>query len=130
MTRRSVSTSGAPRTGLPYAQAIQYGDLVYVSGQVAIDPSTGQAVEGDVRVQTRRVLDNINAILQAAGTSLEYSVEALCFLADAADFAAFNEVYASYFPDDPPARTTVQAALPLAGLKVEIRVIAGVPSAS
>jgi 2-iminobutanoate/2-iminopropanoate deaminase len=130
MPRRSISTSSAPRTGLPYAQAIQYGDVVYVSGQVAIDPATGQPVQGDVRVQTRRVLDNISAILQAAGTSLEYAVEAVCFLADAADFAAFNEVYASYFAVDPPARTTVQAALPLAGLKVEIRVVAGLPSAS
>ncbi len=127
MPRRSVSTDSAP-SNIRYAQAIQYGDIVYVSGQVAIDPATGQAVQGDVRVQTQRVLDNISSILRAAGTSLEYTVEAMCFLADAADFPAFNEEYARYFRVDPPARTTVQVALPLAGLKVEIRVIAGVPT--
>jgi 2-iminobutanoate/2-iminopropanoate deaminase len=127
MIRRSVSTDAAPRTGLPYAQAIVYGDMVFVSGQVAIDSATGQPLDGDIRVQTRHILDNVGTILQAAGTSLEHTLEALCFLADASDFAAFNEVYSSYFPKDPPARTTVQAALPLAGFKVEIRVIAGLP---
>jgi 2-iminobutanoate/2-iminopropanoate deaminase len=127
MTRRTISTASAPRTGFPYSQAIAYGNMVFVSGQVAVDPATGQPVDGDIRLQTRRVLDNISAILQAAGTSLEYTLEAMCFLSDTADFAAFNEVYASYFPVHPPARTTVQAALPAAGFKVEIRVVAGVP---
>jgi 2-iminobutanoate/2-iminopropanoate deaminase len=102
--------------------------MVFVSGQVAVDPQTGQPVEGDIRLQTRRVLDNISAILQAAGTTLELTLEALCFLSDAADFPAFNEVYASYFPVDPPARTTVQATLPAAGFKIEIRVVAGLPT--
>src|SRR5262245_24063581 len=125
VARQPVTTSDAPRTGLPYAQAIRYADLVFVSGQVAIDPATGQPVMGDIRLQTRRVLDNISSILTAAGTSLEFTLEAMCFLSDPADVPAFNEVYASYFPADPPARTTVQAGLPLEAFKVEIRVIAG-----
>jgi 2-iminobutanoate/2-iminopropanoate deaminase len=128
MIRQTVSSPDAPRTGLPYAQAIRFGDLVFVSGQVAIDPATGQPVQGDIREQTRRVLDNVSAILESAGTSLPHALECLCFLSDAADFSAFNEVYASYFASDPPARTTVQAALPLEAFKVEIRVIAAVPS--
>ena len=128
MTRRTISTASAPRTGLPYSQAIAYGNMVFVSGQVAVDPATGQPVDGDIRLQTRRVLDNVSAILEAAGTSLEYTLEAMCFLSDTADFAAFNEVYATYFPVDPPARTTVQTGLPAAGFKVEIRVVAGLPT--
>ena len=125
--REIVSTDRGPRTGLPYSQAVRHGDLVFVAGQVAIDPATGQVVAGDVRAQTRRVLDNVQAILRAAGTSLDQAVEAMCFLRDIGDFAAFNEVYRTYFPHDPPARTTVQAVLPREGLLVEIRVVAGMP---
>ncbi|HEV8306621.1 MAG TPA: Rid family detoxifying hydrolase [Methylomirabilota bacterium] len=125
--REIISTDAGPRTGLPYSQAVRHGDLVFVAGQVAIDPATGQVVEGDVRVQTRRVLDNVQAILRAAGTSLEHAVETVCFLRDIADFPAFNEAYRGYFPTDPPARTTVQAILPREGLKVEIRVVAAMP---
>lgn len=127
MKRQVISTDKGPRTGLPYSQAIRHGDLVFVAGQVAIDPATGQVVEGDIRAQTRQTLANIEAILEAAGTSLAHAVECICLLHDIGDFAAFNEVYKGFFPKDPPARTTVQAVLPRPGLLVEIRTVAAMP---
>lgn len=129
MTRQVISTDEGPRTGLPYSQAIRHGDLVYVAGQVALDPATGQVVKGGIREQTRQVLENIQAILKAAGTSLAHAVECVCFLGSIADFGAFNEVYQGFFPKDPPARTTVQAVLPRPGLLVEIRTVAAMPPA-
>lgn len=130
MTRREVLQSTVPSTGLPYAQAIRAGDLVFVAGQVALDPATGQAMAGDVTAQTERVLENIKRILEGAGTSLAYAVENLCFLADARrDFAAFNAVYGRYFDTNGPTRTTVQAVLPREGLLVEIRCVAAMPPA-
>jgi 2-iminobutanoate/2-iminopropanoate deaminase len=125
--RQIISTDSGPRTGLPYSQAVRHGDLVFVAGQVALDPATGQVVEGDIRPQTRQVLENIQAILRAAGTSLDHAVECLCLLSNIGDFAAFNEVYKGFFPKDPPARTTVQAVLPRPGLLVEIRTVAAMP---
>jgi 2-iminobutanoate/2-iminopropanoate deaminase len=127
MRREVIDTPNAPHTGLPYSQAIRYGGLVFVAGQTAFNPVTGLMEPGDIRSQTRLVLDNTAAILAAAGTSLDYALEAICFLADVADFPAFNDVYRSYFPTNGPPRTTVQAALPIDGLRVEIRVIAGMP---
>jgi 2-iminobutanoate/2-iminopropanoate deaminase len=127
--RQVISTDSGPRTGLPYSQAIRHGDTVYVAGQVALDPKTGQVVAGGIREQTQQVLQNIEAILRAAGTSLAHAVECLCLLHDIGDFAAFNEVYKGFFPKDPPARTTVQAVLPRPGLLVEIRTVAGMPPA-
>lgn len=129
MKRQVISTDKGPRTGLPYSQAIRHGDLVFVAGQVALDPATGQVVAGAIREQTRQVLENTQAILKAAGTSLDHAVECLCLLADIGDFAAFNEVYKGFFPKDPPARTTVQAVLPRPGLLVEIRTVAAMPPA-
>ncbi len=131
MTKREVLKSTVPATGLPYAQAIRVGDMVYVAGQVALDAATGQAMAGDVIVQTERVIENIKAILENAGTSLAHAVENLCFLADARrDFAAFNAVYGRYFDTNGPTRTTVQAVLPRDGLLVEIRCIAVMPPAA
>ena len=127
MSRQIISTDAGPRTGLPYSQAVRHGDLVFVAGQVALDPKTGQVVEGDIRPQTRQVLENIEAILRAAGTSLAHAVECLCLLSNIGDFAAFNEVYKTFFRKDPPARTTVQAVLPRPGLLVEIRTVAAMP---
>ena len=98
--RQVISTDQGPRTGLPYSQAIRHGDLVFVAGQVALDPATGQVVAGDIRAQTRQVLENIQAILRAAGTSLDHAVECLCLLSNIGDFAAFNEVYRGFFPKD------------------------------
>jgi 2-iminobutanoate/2-iminopropanoate deaminase len=130
MTKREVLKSTVPATGLPYAQAIRVGDLVFVAGQVALDPATGQAMPGDVAVQTLKVIENIKAILENAGTSLDHAVENLCFLADVRrDFAAFNAVYGRYFDTNGPTRTTVQAVLPRDGLLVEIRCLAVMPPA-
>lgn len=129
MTKREViSASAVPTTGLPYAQAIRVGELVFVSGQVALDPATGKALEGDVTAQTEAVIARISGILAAAGTSLARAVENLCFLADVRrDFAAFNAVYGRHFDVTGPARTTVQAVLPREGLLVEIRCVAAMP---
>jgi 2-iminobutanoate/2-iminopropanoate deaminase len=130
MTKREVLKSTVPATGLPYAQAIRVGALVFVAGQVALDPATGQAMPGDVAVQTLKVIENIKAILENAGTSLDHAVENLCFLADVRrDFAAFNAVYGRYFDTNGPTRTTVQAVLPREGLLVEIRCLAVMPPA-
>ena len=131
MTKREVLKSTVPATGLPYAQSIRVGDMVYVAGQVALDPVTGQAMAGDMTAQTERVIENIKAILESAGTSLAYAVENLCFLSDARrDFAAFNAVYGRYFDTNGPTRTTVQAVLPREGLLVEIRCVAVMPPAA
>jgi 2-iminobutanoate/2-iminopropanoate deaminase len=128
MTKREVLKSKVPTTGLPYSQAIRVGDLVFVAGQVALDPATGQAMPGDVGAQTEKVIENIKGILENAGTSLGYAVENFCFLADVRrDFAAFNAAYSKYFDTNGPTRTTVQAVLPRDGLLVEIRCLAVMP---
>ena len=130
MTKREVLKSTVPATGLPYAQAIRAGGFVFVAGQVALDPATGNAMPGDVTAQTERVIGNIKGILESAGTSLAYAVENICFLADVKrDFAAFNAVYGKYFDTTGPTRTTVQAVLPRDGLLVEIRCLAVMPDA-
>ena len=121
-----VSTGKAPKAIGPYSQGIKAGDFVFTAGQAGVDPATGKLVEGGIAEQTRQVLKNIQAILEAAGTSLDRVVKVGVFLQDMADFQAMNAVYAEFFPPDknPPARTTVQAArLPLGAL-VEIDAIA------
>jgi 2-iminobutanoate/2-iminopropanoate deaminase len=119
-----VLTSRAPKPIGPYSQAIKSGGLVFVSGQVALDPQSGEFVGTEVRQQTERVLENLKAILEAAGVHLSHVVKTTVFLKDMNDFAAMNEVYARYFAAAPPARSTVQAArLPKDAL-VEIDVIA------
>ena len=124
MTRNVIHAVNAPAAVGPYSHAISTGQLVFVSGQVPLDPATKQLVEGDIGGQTRRVLENVQAILAAAGTSLAQVVKTTVFLADISDFAAMNAVYAEFFPQEPPARSAFQvAALPL-GARVEIEVIA------
>lgn len=122
--RQAVSTSSAPKAIGPYSQAIRAGSLLFVSGQVPIDPATGNLVEGDIAVQTRRVFDNIGAILEAAGASFDHVVRTTVYLADMNDFAAMNEVYGTYFSSPAPARATVQAARLPKDARVEIDVIA------
>ena len=124
MEIRPVLTAAAPRAIGPYSQAITTGDLVFCSGQVALDPVSGDPVGGDIRVQTARVLDNLAAVLAAAGTDLAHVVKTTVYLADFADFAAMNEVYAARFGDHRPARATVGAAALPKGLAVEIDCIA------
>lgn len=125
-TRDAVSTGKAPKAIGPYSQGIKAGDFVFTAGQAGVDPATGKLVEGGVAEQTRQVLNNIHAILEASGTSLDRVVKVGVFLQDMADFQTMNAVYAEFFPPDknPPARTTVQAAgLPLGAL-VEIDAVA------
>lgn len=122
--REEVRTEKAPQPIGPYAQAIRVGNLVFTSGQIPLDPETGQLVSGGIEQQTQRVLENLKAVLEAAGTSLERVVRTTCFLANLDDFPAFNQVYARYFGEHPPARTTVQAARLPAGALVEVDCIA------
>jgi 2-iminobutanoate/2-iminopropanoate deaminase len=124
MSKRIIRTEQAPQAIGPYSQAVAGGGFVYVAGQLALDPGTGQLVPGDVRIQTKRVMENIKAILEGAGTSLSNVVKTTVFLRDMNDFGAMNEIYGSYFQEDPPARSTFQVAkLPRDGA-VEIEVIA------
>ena len=119
-----VATDRGPKAIGPYSQAIKANGFVFLSGQIALDPGTQQVVEGDVATQTERVLENLKAILQAAGSSLEKVVRATVFLADMNEFAPMNQVYARYFRQDFPARSTVQAARLPRDVRVEIDVIA------
>jgi len=127
VSARVVATDRAPAAIGPYVQARVVGRTVYCSGQIALDPTTGQLVEGGITEQTRRVLDNLSAVLVAAGGRLADVVKTTVFLADMADFAAMNEVYATAFADPPPARSTVAAAGLPRGARVEIEAIAVLP---
>jgi len=124
---QAVSSPNAPKAIGPYSQAIRAGQLLFLSGQIALDPATGQLVDGDVSGQTRRVMDNLTAVLTAAGLSLAAVVRTTIFLADMNDFAKVNEVYGTYFPaaaGPPPARATVQVAQLPRGARVEIDAVA------
>ena len=124
MTRRALSTGGAPSAVGPYSQGIQTDDLVFCSGQIGLDPATGNMVEGGIEAQAERALRNLQAVLDAAGCTFADVVKTTCFLVDIDDFATFNAVYARFVPDPPPARSTFAvAALPKAAL-VEIEAIA------
>jgi 2-iminobutanoate/2-iminopropanoate deaminase len=122
--RDVISTKDAPQAIGPYSQAIRANGLVFVSGQVAIDPATQQVISGDVAAQTERVLKNLAAILKAAGTGLDKVVRSTVFLKNMGDFAAMNEVYGRYFSSAPPARSTVEVVRLPKDVLVEIDVIA------
>ena len=122
--RDVISTQDGPQAIGPYSQAIRANGLVFVSGQVAIDPATQQVISGDVTAQTDRVLKNLSAILKAAGTGLEKVVRSTVFLKNMGDFTAMNEVYGRYFTSSPPARSTVEVARLPKDVLVEIDVIA------
>lgn len=122
--RQAVATDQAPKAIGPYSQGIRAANLLFVSGQIPIDPSTGTLIQGDIAAQTRRVFENLSAILKAAGGSLDNVVRTTVFLADMGDFAAMNEVYAGYFTTPAPARSTVQAARLPKDARIEIDVIA------
>jgi 2-iminobutanoate/2-iminopropanoate deaminase len=124
MQKHAVSSPDAPAAIGPYSPALRAGQLLFVSGQVPIDPATGQMVEGDVAAQTRRVLDNVGALLLAADRSFADVVRTTIFLADMNDFAAVNAIYAQYFSEPYPARATVQVARLPKDARVEIDVIA------
>jgi 2-iminobutanoate/2-iminopropanoate deaminase len=122
--RQAVSTPSAPQAIGPYSQGIRAGSLLFVSGQVPIDPSTGNVIEGDIAAQTHRVFQNIGEILKAGGASFEHVVRTTVFLADMNDFAAMNAVYATYFSAPAPARATVQVSRLPKDARIEIDVIA------
>ena len=124
--RQTVSTASAPAAIGPYSQAVRAGSLLFVSGQIPLDPETNTLVEGGIAVQTHRVLRNLAGILEAAGSSLDRVVRATVYLADMNDFAAMNEVYGTYFTAPAPARATIQAARLPKDARVEIDVIAEV----
>ena len=125
MKREVVRTENAPKPIGPYSQAIKLGGLVFVAGQGPIDPATGQRAI-DVQGQTRQVMLNLKAILEASGASLTSVVKTTCFLRDMNDFPVFNSVYAEFFTDQPPARTTIQAARLPGDIDVEVEAIAAV----
>ncbi|HEY6222776.1 MAG TPA: Rid family detoxifying hydrolase [Gemmatimonadales bacterium] len=122
--RNAVVTDSAPQPVGPYSQAVIEGDLVFVAGQGPINPGTGALELGDARSETRRVFENLRAILEASGSSLEHVVKCNVYLRDINDFAAMNEVYATFFARPFPARTTIQAGALPGGIAVEIEVIA------
>ena len=122
--RQAISSDGAPKAIGPYSQAIRAGQLLFLSGQVPLDPATGQLVGGDIAAQTRRVMDNLGAVLNAAGLSFADIVRTTIFLADINDFAAVNDVYGGYFSAPAPARATVQVARLPKDARVEIDAIA------
>ncbi len=119
-----LATQDAPAAIGPYSQGVTANGFIFLSGQIPLDPQSGQLVEGDIRAQTERVLANLQAVLQAAGSSLAAVVKTTVYLADLDDFAAMNEVYGRFFPDQPPARATVQVARLPKGARVEIDLIA------
>ena len=122
--KQPISTDRGPKAIGPYSQAIKANGFIFISGQIALDPKTNQLVEGDIRVQTERVLENLKGIVEAAGSSLERVVKTTVYLKDIADFAAMNEVYARYFPANPPARATLEVARLPRDARVEIELIA------
>jgi 2-iminobutanoate/2-iminopropanoate deaminase len=124
MQRESVKTQHAPAAIGPYSQAIKAGGMVYAAGQIPLDPTTGQLISGDIQAQTERVLENLRAVLAAAGSSLDGVVKTTVFLKSMGDFAAMNEVYARYFTDTAPARSTIAVADLPRGALVEIECIA------
>ena len=122
--RTVIVDAGAPAAIGPYSQAIRAGGLVFVSGQIPLDPVTGHVVEGGIATQAERVLDSLRAILDAAGSGLDRVVKTTVFLTDLDSFAEVNEVYARYFPHAPPARATVQVAALPRGVGIEIEAVA------
>jgi 2-iminobutanoate/2-iminopropanoate deaminase len=122
--RDAIATSQAPSAIGPYSQAIRAGDFLFVSGQIPLDPVTGSLVQGGIADQTHRVLQNLGAILTAAGSSFDQVVKTTVYLFDMSEFAAMNEVYGTYFPSPAPARATVQAARLPRDVRVEIDLVA------
>ena len=122
--KKIISTSDAPAAIGPYSQAIRVGSTIFCSGQIPLDPKTGQIVSGGIDVQTRRVLDNVTAVLKAEGLTFENIVKTTIFLTNLGDFQTVNEIYGSYFKSQPPARSTVQVSALPKGANVEIEVIA------
>ena len=123
--KKIIVTNDAPQAIGPYSQAVRYGDFLFVSGQIAIDPETGNLIEGDIEAQTDQVLKNVAAIIAATGMSLQNVVKCSCFLSDMNDFAKFNAVYERYFGESLPARETVEVSRLPKDVRVEVSAICG-----
>lgn len=124
MKKKVIQTEGAPKAIGPYSQAIQAGNFLFLSGQIPLDPKTGELVKGDIRKQTQLVLENIKGVLESQGLGMENVVKATLFLKDIGNFNQVNEVYAKYFPSSPPARSTVEVAKLPRDADIEIEAIA------
>ena len=124
MANKAIKTDQAPAAIGPYSQAIMSGKMLFTAGQIPLDPATGTLISGDIEAQTERVMQNLQAILTEAGSSFDRVVKTTCFLADLDHFQRFNAVYARYFGDTPPARSTIQAGRLPAGALVEVECIA------
>jgi 2-iminobutanoate/2-iminopropanoate deaminase len=124
MKKKVIQTEGAPKAIGPYSQAIQAGNFLFLSGQIPLDPKTGELVKGDIRKQTQQVLENIKGVLESQGLGMENVVKATLFLKDIGNFNQVNEVYANYFPSSPPARSTVEVAKLPRDADIEIEAIA------
>lgn len=124
--KKIVSTDRAPKAIGPYSQAVVANGFAFLSGQIPIDPETNQLIQGDVVAQTVRVLENLKIVLEACGSSLERVVKTTVFVKDLSEFAVINETYARYFPENPPARATVEAARLPRDVRVEIECVAEV----
>lgn len=122
-TKRIITSALAPEAIGPYSQAIEVNCMLYTSGQIPLDPHTGEIVGDTIAEQTERVMQNLKVVLAEAGVGFDYVVKTTCYLTDLADFDAFNEVYAQYFPTNPPARSCVQVAALPKGAKIEIDAI-------
>jgi 2-iminobutanoate/2-iminopropanoate deaminase len=123
MSKRCITAPGAPPAIGPYSHAVEAGGFLFLSGQIPLKPDGSGLLKGSIEEETRQVFANIQAVLKASGTSLAHVVKAMVFLDDLGNFAAFNKVYREYFPENPPARSTVQVAGLPAGAKVEIEVV-------
>jgi 2-iminobutanoate/2-iminopropanoate deaminase len=123
-----ISTAAAPAAIGPYSQGIAAGSLVFCSGQIPLDPATGQLIDGDIGARTERVLNNLAAVLEAHGIGLNHVVKTVVFLTDLADFGEMNSVYAKFFPERPPARSTIQVAALPKGANIEIEAVAVKPA--
>lgn len=126
MDKEIIQTTNAPAAIGPYSQGVRHGDLVFVSGQIPIDPATGELIEGDIKQQTRQVLANVAAILQATGTTMDKVLKATLFITDMDDFPLINEVYAEFFQSAPPARACVEVSRLPKGVQVEMEAVAAV----
>jgi 2-iminobutanoate/2-iminopropanoate deaminase len=124
MTRSVVHTDKVPPARVPLSQAIKTGGWVFASGQLGMNPKTGRLVDGGIKAETRQVCENLKAVLEAAGSSLREVAKVTIYMADLGELLAMNEVFSEYFPKDPPARTTFQAAGLIAGARIEIEAIA------
>ena len=124
MEKKIIGTDAAPAPIGPYNQAVQFGNMLFISGQIALDPKTGELVQGDIKAETTKVMENLQAILKAAGMDFSNVLKSTIFLMDLGQFAQVNEVYGAYFDEDAPARETVQVSGLPKGVKVEISMIA------